>query len=56
MKKTLERDLDNGYIGGVCSGLADYTNMYRIEWRLLFLLGFGPVLYIFLWLILKDKK
>jgi len=56
MKKTLERDLDNGYIGGVCSGLANYTSLYATEWRLLFLFGFGPVIYILLWLMLKDKK
>ena len=55
MDKTLYRR--DGYFGGVCQGIADYTNTSTIAWRLIFLFvpcGFWA--YMILWLLLKKTN
>lgn len=59
-KKRLTRS-NNGMIGGVCAGLADYLNIdptiVRIVWVLMvFFAGFGILLYIILWLIMPKQQ
>lgn len=61
MNKRLYRDTQNGNIGGVCAGLADYFNLDVTLIRALFLvalIGFGSgfVLYLILWVVIPDKK
>jgi len=41
MDKTLYRG--DGYIGGVCQGIADYTNTSPIAWRLMSLVDSGHI-------------
>ena len=53
--KKLERDQDSGYLGGVCSGIANSTDTSAIGWRFLFIFALGPVAYIAAWLIIKHK-
>ncbi|MDD2952290.1 MAG: PspC domain-containing protein [Parabacteroides sp.] len=58
-KKRLTRS-NNGMIGGVCAGLAEYLNMdptiMRIVWVLMVLFaGFGILLYVILWLIMPKQ-
>jgi phage shock protein PspC (stress-responsive transcriptional regulator) len=46
----------DGYIGGVCQGIGEYTNTSPIAWRLIFLLvpaGFWA--YLILWVGLKRQ-
>ncbi len=57
--KRLYRDVENGMLGGVCSGLAAYFNTDVIWPRILFLflfftLGSGFLLYIVLWIIVPP--
>jgi phage shock protein PspC (stress-responsive transcriptional regulator) len=54
MKNKLYRT--DGYIGGVCQGIADNTNTSAIAWRLIFIIipcGFWA--YMILWLLLKKQ-
>ncbi|HEY53164.1 MAG TPA: PspC domain-containing protein [Caldilineae bacterium] len=52
----------NGIIGGVCGGLAEFTGVHVFFWRLLFLFlllpgglpGFLP--YIFMWIAIPKKR
>lgn len=52
----------NGVIGGVCGGLAEFTGISVIFWRLLFLFlllpgglpGFLP--YILMWIVIPKKR
>ncbi|MET2985653.1 PspC domain-containing protein [Aureibaculum conchae] len=60
-KKKLFRDGDDKFIGGVSSGIAHYfdvdTIWIRIAWLVAtFGLGFGPLLYIILWILLPEAK
>lgn len=61
-KGRLHRDSSDKFIGGVCSGLANYMNIDPAVVRLLFAIltfgsfGFGTLLYIFLWIFLPEKK
>jgi len=58
--KKLQRQ--NGVIGGVCGGLAEFTGISVIFWRLLFLFlllpgglpGFLP--YILMWIVIPKKR
>ena len=51
----------NGVIGGVCGGLAEYTGISVIFWRLLFLIlllpgglpGLAP--YLLMWIVIPSK-
>ena len=56
--KKLSRS-NNKMIGGVCAGIADYLGLdptiVRIVWVLmLFLAGFGILLYLILWIIMPK--
>ncbi|MEO8102420.1 MAG: PspC domain-containing protein [Betaproteobacteria bacterium] len=51
----LKRSLADRWIGGVCGGLADMTNLPSWSWRILFLLtvllhGLGVLAYLLLWI------
>lgn len=51
----LKRSLTDRWIGGVCGGLAEATNLPSWSWRILFLLtvllhGIGVVAYLLLWI------
>jgi len=53
----LKRSLTDRWIGGVCGGLAEMTNLPSWTWRILFLLtlllhGLGAVFYILLWIFI----
>jgi len=39
----------DGYVGGVCQGLGEYTNTDPIFWRLLFFFVLGPIVYLIMW-------
>ncbi|MDB9153225.1 PspC domain-containing protein [Parabacteroides distasonis] len=59
-KKRLTRS-NNGMIGGVCAGLAEYLNLdptiVRIVWVLMVLFaGFGILLYVILWLVMPKQQ
>lgn len=60
-KKRLYRDSSDKFIGGVCSGIANYLNVDPAIVRILFAiitfggLGVGFVIYILLWILLPDK-
>lgn len=59
-KKRLTRS-NNGMIGGVCAGLAEYLNLdptiVRIVWVLMVLfVGFGILLYVILWLVMPKQQ
>lgn len=58
--KRMFRDTDNGMLGGVASGLAEYLNIDPVIVRaalVIFLfLGFGFLLYIILWAIIPAAK
>lgn len=58
-KRKLTR-LNNGMIGGVCAGLAEYLDLdptiVRVAWVLMvFFAGFGVLLYAILWVIMPKK-
>ena len=58
MNKRLYRG--NGYIGGVCEGLGEWSGIPSILWRILaiFLASFPVtvVIYILLWIFVEPKK
>ncbi len=59
--KKLYRDIDNKYIGGVCSGLEYYLGFDALWIRLIFLLlgvftGFGIIAYILLWILVPEAN
>ena len=59
--KKLFRDGDDKFLGGVSSGIAYYFDVdviwIRIAWLVAtFGLGFGPILYIILWILLPEAK
>jgi phage shock protein PspC (stress-responsive transcriptional regulator) len=60
-KGRLYRDLSDKFLGGVCSGIANYMNVDPAVVRLLFAIitfggfGFGFLLYIFLWIFLPAR-
>ncbi len=56
----LRRSQDDAIVGGVCAGLGDYFDVDITLVRALFIAasavgGFGPALYIALWLMLDDS-
>lgn len=58
-KRKLTRS-NNGMIGGVCAGLAEYLDLdptiVRVAWVLMvFFAGFGVLLYAILWVIMPKK-
>ena len=51
----LRRSIHDRWIGGVCGGLAEMTNIPSWAWRILFVLtlllnGLGAVMYLLLWI------
>ena len=59
--KKLYRDIDNKYIGGVCSGLEHYLGFDALWIRLIFILlaiftGFGIIAYILLWILVPEAS
>lgn len=59
-QKRMYRDTDNGMLGGVAAGLAEYLNLDPVIVRAAFViflfLGFGFLLYIILWAIIPAVK
>lgn len=58
-KRRLTRSND-GMIGGVCAGLAEYLDLdptiVRVAWVLMvFFAGFGVLLYVILWIVMPKK-
>jgi phage shock protein PspC (stress-responsive transcriptional regulator) len=55
MNKNLYRE--NGYIGGVCEGLGNWSGIPSILWRIGFILIFPyPIwAYLILWFFIKHK-
>ena len=55
--KTLKRNEDKGWIGGVCSGLEDWTDVPAIVWRFLFVfIGGTGIIYLLLWIFLESNE
>ncbi|TXB65336.1 PspC domain-containing protein [Vicingus serpentipes] len=59
--KKLFRNPDDRILGGVASGLASYFGLDAVWLRLFFVLtfifaGFGPFLYIILWIVMPEAK
>lgn len=57
--KKLYRDIDNKYIGGVCSGLEYYLGFDALWIRIIFIFlalftGFGFIAYILLWILVPE--
>jgi phage shock protein PspC (stress-responsive transcriptional regulator) len=50
--------LGNGYIGGVCEGLGDWSGLPSILWRIAFLFIFPYAfwIYVILWFFLDRKN
>jgi len=60
-EKRLYRDPDDKYIGGVAGGLAAFFNIDTVWIRVAFILftfvyGFGPLLYIILWIVVPKAR
>lgn len=57
MKKFFRKEKDS-YIGGVCTGLEDYTGIDVLLWRIAFIFLCGPnvLLYVLLWTLAPKKK
>ncbi|GAL86681.1 hypothetical protein NIASO_15245 [Sporocytophaga myxococcoides] len=61
-KERLYRDRSDKFLGGVCSGIAEYFGMDPAIVRILFVIvslsgfGFGAFIYILLWIILPSKS
>jgi phage shock protein PspC (stress-responsive transcriptional regulator) len=58
--KRIFRDPDDRMIGGVCSGLAAYTNIDPVIMRLIFVvllfMGIGALAYIILWIVVPEAR
>lgn len=58
--KRIYRDPDDRMIGGVCSGLAAYTNIDPVIMRLIFVIllfmGVGALAYIILWIVVPEAR
>lgn len=50
--------LGEGYIGGVCEGLGDWSGIPSILWRIgfLFVLPYALGIYLTLWFFVKRKN
>ena len=59
-QKRMYRDVDNGMLGGLCSGFAAYLGIDPVIIRIIFVIflfmGFGFLLYIILWVIIPSAK
>lgn len=54
LKRKLYRDSERGIVGGVCVGLSAYLKVDVVLVRLAFLLFAGVLLYLILWVVMKD--
>ncbi len=59
--KRLYRDIDNRWIGGVCSGIGAYFRIDPIWIRILFFIsiwigGAGLIIYLILWIVLPEAR
>ncbi len=58
--KRLYRNPDDRYIGGVCSGIATYIQTdptwIRLAFVVFFLMGFGLILYIIMWIVVPMAR
>ena len=59
--KRFKRSLTDRWIGGVCGGLADLTDVPAWTWRILFVLtalihGIGLIVYILLWIFVPVQN
>lgn len=50
--------LGNGYVGGVCEGLGEWSGIPSILWRLgfVFVIPYAFWIYVILWISLKRKN
>ena len=59
-QKRMYRDVDNGMLGGLCSGFGAYLGVDPVFIRIIFVIflfmGFGFLLYIILWVIIPSAK
>lgn len=56
----MKRDKDNGWLGGVCAGIAKHLEVDPGIIRLLAIgstifFGIGPIIYLILWLIMPSE-
>jgi len=63
MKKKLQRDTEEGKVGGVCSGIANYLGSDPVVVRLFFVLvtvvfyvGLGVITYLICWIVMPEKR
>ncbi len=61
MNKQLQRSTQNKVIGGVCAGLGNYFGVDPVLVRVgfliaLFAFGFGPLLYLVLWVVMPAAS
>jgi len=58
--RRIYRDPDDRMIGGVCAGLAGYTNIDPVIMRLIFVvllfMGIGALAYIILWIVVPEAR
>jgi len=53
----LKRKEEKGYIGGVCSGIAEWSGTSAIAWRIIFILvPYGLWVYLALLIMLKQNN
>ena len=52
--KKLYRYPEKGYVGGVCYGLGEHTNIDPIIWRVITVFGGLGFAYLVLWIFLKK--
>ena len=51
----LRRSRVDRYVGGVCGGLAKWTDTSSLAWRIIFLLAPSSlIVYLVLWLLIKK--
>jgi phage shock protein PspC (stress-responsive transcriptional regulator) len=53
---TIKRNKNNRYLGGVCGGIARWSDTSALAWRIIFLLvPSSSLVYLFLWILLKKQ-
>ena len=52
---TLRRSRVSRYVGGVCGGIAKWTDTSPLAWRIIFILvPSSSIIYLALWMLLKK--
>ena len=54
--KKLYRYPDKGYIGGVCYGLGEHTNIDPVIWRVITIFGGLGFAYLVLWIFVEKRQ